>query len=886
MYRHLIFLCVLFTPFLSFANERHVHLMHLDGFRGDVFYDLLGHGQLPHFKFLLSRGKVSYKASTVDKSETMKVIHSYLTSRRSTEVVGWWQFDRDRLQFENYWLDPIGVADFALGVRFPLYPTIFDYLVSRGENVASGFGLHRRSVKFENYTRNYVEGFKAAIVDHNYFYQCHRTMESILNLYRRFAENADQEKFPVLVTSLLAAADEFGHLEGILQKMPSKSNFCVKRESEGHKNIYESVFQLLEDQKMGHQLSALYHKGLSESDIRAGKATAYFTNLIHDENGKISEFCFRIPELEFHAIPSSLRSGKKGFASPHYILAMMLIDMEVGNLINVLRSIRFNSKEEHVYVENAGDGIEAYLKRGISEGSLFEQTLFVFLGDHGMLDTKYMMAPPKEDPYRADDDIPTTFLRYLNNAMGLDTVELTRTLSQDDRSEIGIDDMRQPRNLFTPHQVREWQSPEIQALTDRATREVEEIAGEILEPLAGELSKKISWIKWGGKFGISLFRSMIAPKLEAKANAYGVQLLENIPRLYLKAEPAYVQAENKMREAFYEKHVRLIYGGGARNNAELFLPGISQGKYTWKKRPAFSHILSYRNGSLMKALARNDGVGLIFIRKNNEKISAGHLPNDPMQILVMDRFGRKGTITVKKDRRTLELLFAYEADPSFQGSTGDPLDYGRLGMEGKKFRTYNEWNDLSIRNDFEYHNVVAGIGTYLYSDNSAIGDILLMNSQGWNFGDNAGGHGGVHKEEKQTVMLISGPGIETGELFSTDGHYPTVVDAVPTILHWLGYRGLGYRGLGYGERALTDFSRNGFKEYFTDWVSRQRQETTIAMTQNLGRLALTLEAQTGLKIDLSPIEKRLERFLKFIPTAPPLLPNFHEIKEDGNLLGI
>jgi hypothetical protein len=51
------------------------------------------------------------------------------------------------------------------------------------------------------------------------------------------------------------------------------------------------------------------------------------------------------------------------------------------------------------------------------------------------------------------------------------------------------------------------------------------------------------------------------------------------------------------------------------------------------------------------------------------------------------------------------------------------------------------------------------MGSYLHSDNPAIGDLTVMNSQGWNFGDNAGGHGGLHREEKITVMIASGPGI-------------------------------------------------------------------------------------------------------------------------------
>ena len=97
-------IALVFMAFTACSNRgqpvpedfRHVHLMHLDGFRPDVFKELLDSGQLPHFEFLLkgvqlegfqSAGKISYQASTVDKTETFKAIQSYLTSRRDTEVV-------------------------------------------------------------------------------------------------------------------------------------------------------------------------------------------------------------------------------------------------------------------------------------------------------------------------------------------------------------------------------------------------------------------------------------------------------------------------------------------------------------------------------------------------------------------------------------------------------------------------------------------------------------------------------------------------------------------------------------------------------------------------------------------------------------------------------
>src|SRR5262249_46003925 len=116
-------------------SVRHVHMMHLDGFHADLFRVMLEAGMLPHFDFLLSRGKLSYSAATVDKSETFKVIQSYLTSRLDTEITAWWFFDRETFRFHNYWLDPVDVVGYALGLEFPRSPTIFDVVAGHGENV-------------------------------------------------------------------------------------------------------------------------------------------------------------------------------------------------------------------------------------------------------------------------------------------------------------------------------------------------------------------------------------------------------------------------------------------------------------------------------------------------------------------------------------------------------------------------------------------------------------------------------------------------------------------------------------------------------------------------------------------------------------------------------
>ena len=50
-------------------------------------------------------------------------------------------------------------------------------------------------------------------------------------------------------------------------------------------------------------------------------------------------------------------------------------------------------------------------------------------------------------------------------------------------------------------------------------------------------------------------------------------------------------AELAANREYFDRHVRLVYGGGARNNAELFLPVCSSaGNWSWGRRPAYDEI--------------------------------------------------------------------------------------------------------------------------------------------------------------------------------------------------------------------------------------------------------------------------------------------------------
>jgi hypothetical protein len=326
--------------------------------------------------------------------------------------------------------------------------------------------------------------------------------------------------------------------------------------------------------------------------------------------------------------------------------------------------------------------------------------------------------------------------------------------------------------------------------------------------------------------------------------------------------------------------VRLVYGGGALNNAELFLP-VCEGSSscTWGRRPSYPEILAYRGGELLDALREHEAVGLIFVRKNNEVFSDSSPLPERCEIEVSDRVGNRGTITVLRDAKTDGLSFHYRTEP---GSARDPLGYEKWGRGEGSSGSYNEWNDRTLRED--YVNVVGGVGAYLYSNHPAIGDVLLMHASGWNFGDNLGGHGGVDRLEKTTFLLASGPGIVPGELRSVapegnSRHSPTLLDLTPTALEWLGH----------SREDFEAFGREEFPRYLDSWIRSQRGEilSHLDRMDSVERVRADVEME---ELSLEPLLPRIERLLLFIEAdreatvkssrAPKLLGNALELPRE------
>jgi hypothetical protein len=488
------------------------------------------------------------------------------------------------------------------------------------------------------------------------------------------------------------------------------------------------------------------------------------------------------------------------------------------------------------------------------------------------------MTPPDpaaQAPPRCPTSLDVDFVEALDAAMGLATPSRERPTAPGE--EIGIDQVHLPAQLAAPHRHPSWQSSAVR----RQVAEAEAWSGEFLADVEGALREELHRRYWWLWF---LRKLLVDPKLEGRVAPHRDTARVAVAQLYLRGEPAYVAAEQAARRRFYDAYVRLVYGGGARNNAELFLPTWRTGKPSWEARPGFEEIVQGPGAALLRALEQNPGVGLVFVRRQNGAIAPGEPLPERLEIRVSDRLASTGTITVRRDRETGVLLFHYRVDPD---SPEDPLGYGALGRGEGTWGTYREWNEWSLRETHALHNVVAGMGAYLYSTNPTIGDVSVTHAEGWNFGGNAAGHGGLQRGEKLTAMLVSGPGIRPGELRAITAYRsrsgevvpeawlarPTLLDAAPTVLAWLGH----------GDTALEDFARRGFAGYWARWVAGQRADI-LSSLDDVENLNQALREAGFSELRISRFRGRLERLLDFLPREPPVLPEAGVTRVDGSLL--
>jgi hypothetical protein len=895
-------------------GHKYVHMMHLDGFRPDLFKALLDMKKLPTFEFLAERGKYTTEATTVDKSETMKVVESYLTSRRDTYVTAWWQFSRDLYDFKNFWINPVQVANYGLGLEFPVYPTVLDVVAGPPlrQSVMSGFALHRRSVPFDNYARAYVEGGAAAF-NFTYFNQLDATVKETARILEAAANSKDVTRIPRLTTSLLASADEMAHWKGVVTSPKdgiSQPEYCIERnkDTEARKNDpLDKVFEWVDE--FPDVFTDLENTGRS-----------YFTRVGRQRERswrhpigflKAQKLCYWLPQLEVYSDsvpegPTTIKTSKMQFAHPYYVLGMMMVDFQLARLIDSMRSIRFDAQGGVTKVEDAPRGLTAYARNAKAENSLFEKTLFLFLADHGMIDSRHKMlnAASKDTDYI--EKLPGDFISLLNDSLGLQNAKKDTPVVES--ALIGIDDAFIPQQLAQPFSSLFDENSPAKARVRAAREWAEPISARLAADFAESVKKRILISRVLQFLGIGIVANKIDQKVNEQFETHKGQVIDVLTPLKLLSDKEYVTAELAEKKEFYDSHVRLVYGGGARNNAELFLPHVlpgGTGKVDWGRRPSTKQILDYRPGgmgkpTLLETLRKNPGVGLIFIRSGNELINSAPTspPPQTMDIMVTDAFSNAGTIRVRKDGPTGQFVYSYRVE---KNSPEDPLGL-KFGDHEWHSGTYNEWVDRSVRQGDYYRNPVAGMGSYLYSKNSSIGDISVMHRQGWNFGDNSGGHGGLHLEEKRTLMMASGPGIKPGDNLFAKAHYsvensskpetrvvyseagrdvyPTVLDPAPTLLKWLGY----------GDKALGDFARQNFEPYLGEWTAQQYRECSSSVSKLLVESLRRTEYESQYHFSADDLKGGIEEIFtslcKALPATIPVLPDFKNYEADGNLLNL
>ncbi len=860
------------------ARGKHVLFFHWDAVRSDLLEAMLHRRQLPFLEFLLQRGRLSLETLTVDKSETMSVMPKYLASKNNFGVMGWWQFNRDNLEFHNFGLVPEDALDYLFGLSFPRYPTIIDFLHSRGESVVGGFTLYSRGIDRKNYARAYREGLRA-FFDHTHLHQAQKITTEFTRILRRMASDPGEE-FPLFSFCVLTALDEFAHIDGVSlpREERDREYFSWNREDP----ILRPFFQVIDKAVDPKAPFGAPRIRPPYDQYVIPEKTLWYT-----APRKPRELSVHLPLLEIYAetVPSltmhTIGTAAVRRSTPRPVLSLIFYDMQLGRILDLFYAIRKDSRgkyrfQEELYREVQESFPRPYfdLPRLIRDDSLLANTLFFIFGDHGIVDSQHMMAP--NNPYQAvslqsDESLETFFIDHLNNLLGLSTWE--GGISGKD-SLFGCDDRTLPEEAAFPFAFSEWQDPLTASLVSQASTWAEGVTKKAERHITAALRDRYWWL-----FPLS---PLLDASVKNLLEEYIPYLEKVLIRLGLRGVPEYQRSLREFRQYFYDRHIRLIHGGGVRNHAELFLPGQDpEGNLSWGYRPSLEQINSYvypSGATLLEGLERVKGVGLIFIRRDNHLFSSeGSLPRE-MGLLVRDRYGHRGEIRVRPQREfPKKLEFAY----TFLTEV-DPLGYFSSAPHPMKesFFSFEEWNDFSVEQQHYYPNVVGGIGTYLYSTNPALGDVLVMHSQGWNFGAYAGNHGGIHRGEKRTFLLVSGPGVTEGPLMAQDSrgelHYPTLLDMAPTALEWLGY----------GPKALTRFSREHFGAWLERWRKDQRGEATAYYTEIPDFREFLQEIHLG-SLHLEDFRGEVFEALEFMDTQEyPPLPDFDLEEEDGLPLSI
>jgi hypothetical protein len=110
--------------------------------------------------------------------------------------------------------------------------------------------------------------------------------------------------------------------------------------------------------------------------------------------------------------------------------------------------------------------------------------------------------------------------------------------------------------------------------------------------------------------------------------------------------------------------------------------------------------------------------------------------------------------------------------------------------------------------------------------------------------------------------------------------YPTVVDAAPTALQWLGY----------GDEALAEFARHDFATHFKNWMDEQNKSCSSNILQMFVEALHRTDYESQYHFSVQDLEGGIQEVFtslcKGLPSGVPPLPDFQNYKPDGNLLNL
>jgi len=215
------------------------------------------------------------------------------------------------------------------------------------------------------------------------------------------------------------------HLNGLTSSEVShdlSKPICMSHaQNEDKPSPLEDAFKIVESHlRTGDGLVFVDHVYENGSTTKEDRGGPFYG--LQMEGDRLIRLCFNLPIV---SIQKTMNQKQEFSLYPEVTLAYMIVDLEVGLLINGLRQMHLpHSGSPPLQFMS---GIENYLRQGQLEDSMFETTLFLFYGDHGMVNTFNEMSLPLGTPAerinRQATSMSKPFSQVLAESLGLSVFE-------------------------------------------------------------------------------------------------------------------------------------------------------------------------------------------------------------------------------------------------------------------------------------------------------------------------------------------------------------------------------------------------------------------------------------------------------------------------------